>query len=255
MTDIRLQLGCIENEGTGKRHHDTYAVQENRQDVREHIHKFKERERERISKERASRKPFRDIRHEEMHARRRAGRQVPIRREDRHFSGCQLVRRVEVFVKTAGTHGASSACLPAPSGSFDRATHAVRHRSGRHQLPSRGRHPSRSLRLGRPTYTCRLLSPLCCHEPPALVEQDFRRSDDVRGGVLTCCAGNHALEVTNKGAVWVHKNQARKHALEVTNGMVGWVHQMGQVDGGSKAGHVRAFEEALGRVLLVPSTL
>ena len=68
--------------------------------------------------------------------------------------------------------------------------------------------------------------------------------------------GNHALEHTNKGAVWVHKtDQARKHALEVTNGMVVWVHQMGQADGGSKAGHVRAFEEALGRVLLVPSAL
>ena len=55
--------------------------------------------------------PYRDIRHEEMRARIRAGRQVPIRRQDRHFSGCQLVRRVEIFVKTAGTHGASSACF------------------------------------------------------------------------------------------------------------------------------------------------
>ena len=55
--------------------------------------------------------PCHDIRPEEMHARRRAGRQVPIHHEDRHFSGCQLVKRDEVFVKTAGTNGASSDCF------------------------------------------------------------------------------------------------------------------------------------------------
>ena len=46
--------------------------------------------------------------------------------------------------------------------------------------------------------------------------------------------------------------QAREHTLEVTHRRVERVHSMDQADGGGKTGHVRAFEEALGRVLFCP---
>ena len=133
--------------------------------------------------------PFHDIKPEEMHARRRAGRQVPIHREDRHFSGCQLVRRGEVFVKTAGTHGASSDCFQRRVAvSIARLTQYVIAQGATNFLLADDIH-LKVLRLGHSTYPCRLLfSPLLSRAARSrgIRLQEVRRRS---GCVLSCCCG------------------------------------------------------------------
>ena len=167
-------------------------------------------ERKKIEKSEQAEMPFHDISHEEMHARGRAGRQVPIHREDRHFSGCQLVRRVEVFVKTAGTHGGaewqlrsrdsrSMSSLRAPRTSFSRTTSVSTFEAGTSDLHlsssfssllSRAAR-SRGTRLQEVTRRSGCVLSCCCEKPHARAHEQRRGVGLQDGPGAEIRAGSH----------------------------------------------------------------
>ena len=166
-----------------------------------------------------------------------AHRQVPIHPDDWHLLGCQLERGGEVFVNTVGTFGVSSA-----SYYWSRVSAAV----GRLTQYLISRYATTWIMLLADDYHVEVGGP---HFRPALLV--FFLLCEVLGCPLS-------WNKTNGGTVtnWVgFELLLREHALGLTERRAAWVVKWARETAAAKVIHLRAFEEALGRIVFATGAL
>ena len=166
-----------------------------------------------------------------------AHRQVPIHPDDWHLLGCQLDRGGEVFVNTVGTFGVSSA-----SYYWSRVSAAV----GRLTQYLISQYATTWIMLLADDYHVEVGGK---HFRPALLV--FFLLCEVVGCPLS-------WNKTNGGTVtnWVgFELLLREHALGLTERRAAWVVKWARETASAAVVHVRAFEEALGRIVFATSAL
>ena len=166
-----------------------------------------------------------------------AHRQVPIHPDDWHLLGCQLDRGGEVFVNTVGTFGVSSA-----SYYWSRVSAAV----GRLTQYLISQYATTWIMLLADDYHVEVGGK---HFRPALLV--FFLLCEVVGCPLS-------WNKTNGGTVtnWVgFELLLKEHALGLTERRAAWVVKWARETASAAVVHVRAFEEALGRIVFATSAL